>query len=95
MPKTTRSSSSAMLSNISNCSVSQLIRLPAKVLRLHLSSHHLIISGTKAVMAKRLHNALHMNSPDTLPMCLHQPTLLHHSLNTAAAHSPTTAPLHF
>jgi len=49
--------------DILNCSVSQLTRLPAD---LHLSPRHLITSGTKAVMAKHLHNALHTYSLDNI-----------------------------
>ena len=41
------------------CSVEQLVRLPAEVLRLHFSSRHLITSGTKSVMAQRLYCAIH------------------------------------
>ena len=45
--------------DIHRCSVEQLTRLPAEVLRLHLLSKHLITTGTKAVMARRLYHAIH------------------------------------
>ena len=60
MPKTIRSSS-AVPSDISQYSITRLSRLPAKVLRLHLSSRHPVTGGSEAVMAKRLHDTLHMH----------------------------------
>ena len=42
----------------SQCTDVQLTCLIAEALHLHLSSRHLVTSGTKAVMAKLLHNAL-------------------------------------
>ena len=41
----------------------QLASLPAEVLHLHLTSHHLVTSGPKATMAKRLYDAL---NPSTI-----------------------------
>ena len=40
-------------------SIDQLTRLPAEILRLHLSSRHLVTSGNKSMMAQRLYHALH------------------------------------
>ena len=45
--------------DVHHCSMEQLVRLPAEVLRLHLSSRHLITSRTKSVMAQRLYRAIH------------------------------------
>ena len=64
MPKGSRSSqhsrsSQSLLLDVHCCTIDQLTRLPAKVLRLHLSSRHLVTSGNKSVMAKRLYHALH------------------------------------
>jgi len=42
--------------------VAQLARLTAKILRLHLASHHLLTTGMKATMAQRLHDTIH--APD-------------------------------
>ena len=42
------------LLDVHRCSVEQLNRLPAEVLRLHLLSKHLITTGTKVVMARSL-----------------------------------------
>ena len=70
MPKTshTRHRASAIPSavpptDINGCSVTELARLSAEVLRLHLASRHLVTSGSKATMAKRLYDAL--NQPTT------------------------------
>ena len=45
----TRSSHPTSL-DVHHCSVEQVTRLPAEVLRLHLLSKHLITTGTKAVL---------------------------------------------
>ena len=65
MPKTSRSSYSRRSSStntppadVNGRSVEQLARLPAEVLRLHLASRHLVTSGPKATMAKRLYDAV-------------------------------------
>ena len=55
---TTTCSLSVTPSDISQCSDVQLTCLAAEALHLHLSSRHLVTSGTKAVMAKLLHDAL-------------------------------------
>ena len=65
MPKTSRSRSSGRVPDISSASVAELTRLPAEVLRLHLSSRHLITTGKKATLARRLHEALHLTVPAT------------------------------
>ena len=45
--------------DVHQCSMEQLVRLPAEVLWIHLSLRHLITSGTKSVMAQRLYHAIH------------------------------------
>ena len=68
MPKTSRrrrSSSVAPPADINSCSAEQLARLPAEVLRLHLASRHLVTSGSKATMAKRLYDALNPSATDS------------------------------
>ena len=59
MPKTSRRTNSPATPNVMQASVTQLTRLTAEVLRLHLASRHLVTTGTKAVMAQRLHDAIH------------------------------------
>ena len=70
MPKTSRSSSNrcslstnTLPANVNGCSIEQLAHLPAEVLRLHLASRHLVTSGPKATMAKRLYDAV---NPSTI-----------------------------
>lgn len=58
MPKTPRSRASVP-ADLSTATVGQLTRLPAEVLRLHLSSRHLVTTGNKSTMAQRLYQALH------------------------------------
>ena len=63
MPKGSRSSqrsrsSQSLLLDVHRCTIDQLTRLPAEVLRLHLSSRHLVTSGNNSVMAQRLYHAL-------------------------------------
>ena len=58
--------------DVHRCSVEQLTRLPAEVLQLHLSSKHLITTGTKVVMARRLYRAVH-NIDETSPIVSTQP----------------------
>ena len=65
MPKTSRSRSSGRVPDISSASIAELTRLPAEVLRLHLSSRNLITTGKKAILARRLHEALHLTVPAT------------------------------
>ena len=45
--------------DVHHCSMEQLVHLLAEVLRLHLSSRHLITSRTKSVMAQRLYCTIH------------------------------------
>ena len=62
MPRTScRSNPSAnpAIPDVMNASITQLTRLPAEVLRLHLTSRHLVSTGTKATMAHRLYQAIH------------------------------------
>ena len=43
--------------------VTQLTRLPPEILWLHLSSHHVVSTSTKTIMARQLHQAIHQASP--------------------------------
>ena len=43
-------------------SIAQLTKLPAEILRLHLSSRHLVSTGTKSAMARRLYNSIHLSA---------------------------------
>ena len=52
-------SSQSMPLDIHHSSIDQLTRLPVEVLRLHLSSRHLVTSGNKSIMTQRLYHALH------------------------------------
>jgi len=67
MPKTARSSSTEGPIDVMQYSLQQLTRLPAEVLRLHLSSRHLVTTGTKVVMASRLYDALHHTTLSPTP----------------------------
>ena len=58
MPKNPRSRSSHTIPDLLNAMVEQLTRLPAEVLRLHLSSRHLVTTGNKAILARRLYQVL-------------------------------------
>ena len=63
MPKVSRSSqrprlSQSLLLGVHCCTIDQLTHLPAEVLRLHLSSRHLVTSISKSLMAQRLYHAL-------------------------------------
>ena len=68
-------------------SVTQLTRLTAEVLRLHLASRHLMTTGAKAVMAQRLHDAIH-----TTPVLQQQSDTagIRPNLSAANSHSTTT-----
>ena len=104
MPKGSRSSqrsrsSQAILLDVHQCTIDQLTRLPAEVLRLHLSSRHLVTSGNKSVMAQRLYHALHNadNSPSIVttspPPVRSSSTLTATSYPSATASSvPATIP---
>ena len=59
--------------DVHHCSMEQLVRLSAEVLQLHLSSRHLITSGTKSVMAQQLYCAIH-NIDEELPHVSTGPT---------------------
>ena len=96
MPKGFRSSqrsrsSQAMLLDVHQCTIDQLTRLPAVVLRLHLSSRHLVTSGNKSVMAQRLYHALHNadNSPSIVTTS--PPPVRSSSTSTATSYPSATA----
>ena len=59
MSQRKRAPRSVPLADISTASIRQLTAMPAAVLRLHLANHHLITTGTKATMARRLFDAIH------------------------------------
>ena len=64
MPKGFHSSqrsrlSQSLLLDVHHYTIDQLTRLPTEVLRLHLSSRHLVTSRKKSVMAQRLYHALY------------------------------------
>ena len=59
MSQRKHSSRSGPLPDISTASIRQLTALPAEVLCLHLSNSHLTTTGTKAVMARRLFDAIY------------------------------------
>ena len=63
MPKTSRSRSFGLVFDINSTSIAELTPLPAQVLRLHLSSWHLITASKRATLACRLHKALHLIVP--------------------------------
>ena len=63
MPKSSRRRSSGQVSDINTATVAELTRLPAEVLQLHLSSRHLVTTGQKTTMARRLYKALHPTNP--------------------------------
>ena len=86
MPKTTRSLS-AVPPDISQYLIARLARLPAEVLRLHLSSQQLVTSGSKVVMAKRLHDALHAHGAIDATSLLSLPTVTATSTETVTATS--------
>ena len=56
IPKARKSSTDQ---DITQASVAQLVRLTAKIPRLHLASRHLSTTGTKTTMVRRLHNTIH------------------------------------
>ena len=101
MPKTSHSSSSCCSlstntppADVNGCSIEQLARLPAKVLRLHLASRHLVTSGPKATMAKRLYNAMNpstINNGDDVSRSLVAPPPSTLSGNTPPSTNQLTA----
>jgi len=59
MPKTKRRANQTTTLDVTQADVIQLTRLTAEALRLHLAARHLVTTGNKAVMAQRLHDAIH------------------------------------
>ena len=53
--------------DISLANIAQLTRLPAERLRQHLSTRHLVTTGTKATMARRLYQAIHQPPITPIP----------------------------
>ena len=53
--------------DISLANIAQLTRLPAERLRQHLSTRHLVTTGTKATMARRLYQAIHQPPITQIP----------------------------
>ena len=105
MPKGSRSSqclSQSLLLDVHRCTIDQLTRLPAEVLRLHLSSRHLVTSGNKSLMAQRLYHALHnanhsfsivtttLPPVPTSPTLTHNVVVIHYGIIHAIDNSPTS-----
>ena len=59
MPRNLRKKTPSANLDISLVNIAQLTRLPAKILSQHLSSHHLVTAGTKAMIARQLYQAIH------------------------------------
>ena len=101
MLKTSRSSSTCRSSStntppadVDGRSVEQLPRLPTKVLRLHLASHHLVTSGPKATIAKHLYDAVNpstINNSDDVSRSQVTPPPSTLSKNTSPSMSQLTA----
>ena len=53
--------------DISLANIAQLTRLPAERLRQHLSTRHLVTTGTKTTMARRLYQAIHQPPITQIP----------------------------
>ena len=95
MPKDSRSSqcsrlSQSLLLDVHSYTIHQLTRLPAEVLRLHLSSRHLVTSGNKSVMAQRLYHALH-NANHSFSIVTTTPPPVPTSLTSTTSWQSTTA----
>ena len=80
-PKRTRTA--APDTNITRMSQAELGRLPIEVLRLHLQDQHLVTTGNKATLSKRLYTSLHAVTPRIAPA----PT----STTNTATQPPTTS----
>ena len=94
MPKTSRrrrSSSVVPSADINGYSADQLARLPAEVLRLHLASRHLVTSGSKATMAKRLYDALNSSATDSNDASRAPPPATLSANTPPSTNQPTTA----
>ena len=92
--------SSGQVSDISTATVAELTRLPAEVLRIHLSSQHLVTTGQKITMARRLYKALHpinpinpASSPATNIQIIPPPTSSPPPINTSTTASPDVTEL--
>jgi len=69
MPKTAPTSFNDGITDVTQCKFPQLTSLPAEVLRLHLSSCSLVVTGAKDVMARCLYDIIHLSSSsDTMPV---------------------------
>ena len=72
MPRTshkTRRSDPPATPDVTVASIAQLTKLPAEILRLHLSSRHPVSTGTKAAMAHRLYDSIHPCLQHRPPLC--------------------------
>ena len=103
MPKGSRSSqysrlSQSLLLDVHRCTINQLTRLPAEVLRLHLSSRHLFASGNKSVMAQRLYHALRNTDHSSSIVTTTTPPVPTSPTSTTTLYQSTTAlsmPIHY
>ena len=96
MPKGSRSSqrsrlSQSLLLDVHRCTINQLTHLPAEVLRLHLSSRHLVTSGNKSVMAQRLYHALRNADHSSSIVTTTQPPVPTSPTSTTTSCQSTTA----
>ena len=95
MPKTTRTPCNDGITDVTQCSIQQLTRLPAEVLRLHLYSCNFIVTGTKAVMARCLYDGIHPPpssnvTPVSIATTATQPGLLSSPINIVVWSSPSS-----
>ena len=90
MPRTSCRLNRPATSDVMQASITQLNRLPAAILRLHLSTHHLVCTGTKAMMARRLYESIHQAPPQQTTTSLTPATML--PTSTPVTTMPTMTP---
>ena len=95
MPKTTHTPSNNGITDVTQCTIQQLTHLLADVLRLHLSSCNLIVTGTKAVMARHLYDGIHPSpssnlTPISIATAATQSGLLSSPINIVVQSSPSS-----
>ena len=93
MPRTsrkTRQSDPPSTPDVTVAFIAQLTKLPLEILRLHLSSHHLVSTGTKAAMARRLYDSIHPSAASSSTLAT---STTQFSMTPAASTiQPTTTP---
>ena len=90
MPRISYRSNRPTSSDMMQASITQLNRLPAAILRLHLTTHHLVSTGTKATMARRLYESIHQAPPQQTTASSMPETML--LTSTPVSTMPTTTP---